>query len=158
MLASSVATTVAVFAVFAVLPVKSAARIAISPSVEDTVKINNLKRAWQFLLDKLDRSCDFDYLCRLNMIIGGDGSIFGAGKFRAYDVRITGTNWQPQIPFEYDIINEMADFFRIELPTERAITLMLWCMRRQIFIDTHRIIGCKSVDDKKRLWGYLYTQ
>ncbi len=36
--------------------------------VEDIIKINNLKRAWQFMLDTLDRLTDFDYFCRLNMI------------------------------------------------------------------------------------------
>jgi hypothetical protein len=106
--------------------------------VDDIVKINNMKRAWYFLLDTLDRFTDFDYLCRLNQILGADGSIFGAGKIRAYDVRITGTSWRPQIPFEYDVRNEMADILLTENPTERAITLMLWCMRRQIFIDGNK--------------------
>ncbi|GHV24971.1 hypothetical protein FACS189465_2640 [Clostridia bacterium] len=77
--------------------------------VEDIVTINNLKRAWNFVLDTLDQACDFDYLCRVNMIIGTDGNIYGAGKIRAYDVRITGTKWRPQIPFEYDIRSEMLD-------------------------------------------------
>lgn len=106
--------------------------------VEDIIKINNLKRAWQFMLDTLDRLTDFDYLCRLNMIIGSEGSIYGAGKIRSYDVRISGTNWQPQIPFEYDVRNEIADISKIESATERAITLMLWGMRRQIFIDGNK--------------------
>ena len=106
--------------------------------VEDIIKINNLKRAWQFMLDTLDRLTDFDYLCRLNMIIGSEGSIYGAGKIRAYDVRISGTNWQPQIPFEYDIRNEIAEILKIESATERAITLMLWGMRRQVFIDGNK--------------------
>ncbi len=106
--------------------------------VEDIIKINNLKRAWQFMLDTLDRLTDFDYLCRLNMVIGSDGSIYGAGKVRAYDVRISGTSWQPQIPFEYDVRNEIADILKIESTTERAITLMLWGMRRQIFIDGNK--------------------
>ena len=109
--------------------------------VEDIVKINNLKRAWKFMLDTLDRLTDFDYLCRLNMVIGSEGSIYGAGKIRAYDVRIAGTNWQPQIPFEYDIRNEMAgilQILQIESKTEKAITLMLWGMRRQIFVDGNK--------------------
>lgn len=106
--------------------------------VEDIIKINNLKRAWQFMLDTLDRSTDFDYLCRLNMIIGSEGSIYGAGKIRAYDVRISGTNWQPQIPFEYEIRNEMVNILKIGSTTERAITLMLWGMRKQIFIDGNK--------------------
>lgn len=106
--------------------------------VEDIIKINNLKRAWEFMLDTLDRLTDLDYLCRLNMIIGSEGSIYGAGKIRAYDVRISGTNWQPQIPFEYDVRNEMSDILQIESETEKAITLMLWGMRRQIFIDGNK--------------------
>lgn len=106
--------------------------------VEDIIKINNLKRAWQCMLDTLDRLTDLDYLCRLNMIIGSEGSIYGAGKIRAYDVRISGTNWQPQIPFEYDIRNEIADILKMQSKTERAITLMLWGMRRQIFIDGNK--------------------
>lgn len=106
--------------------------------VEDIIKINNLKRAWQFMLDTLDSLTDFDYLCRLNMIIGSEGSIYGAGKIRAYDVRISGTNWRPQIPFEYDIRNEIADILKIKSVTERAIILMLWGMRRQIFIDGNK--------------------
>ncbi|MDR1821477.1 MAG: Fic family protein [Oscillospiraceae bacterium] len=107
-------------------------------SVEDTIKINNLKRAWAFLLDTLDRPLDFEYLCRLNMIIGGDGSIYGAGRPRTYDVRITGTKWQPQIPIEYDIRNEMADIFLSGSPAKQAVRLMLWCMRRQIFVDGNK--------------------
>lgn len=106
--------------------------------VDNIIKINNLKRAWQFMLDTLDRLTDFDYLCRLNMIIGSEGSIYGAGKIRAYDVRISGTNWQPLIPFEYDIRNEMVNILKIEPVTKRAITLMLWGMRRQIFIDGNK--------------------
>jgi hypothetical protein len=106
--------------------------------VEDIIKINNLKRAWQFMLDTLDRLTDFDYLCRLNMIIGSEGSIYGAGKIRAYDVKISGTNWQPQVPFECDVRNEMADILKMKSKTEKAITLMLWGMRRQIFIDGNK--------------------
>lgn len=107
-------------------------------SIDDIKKINNLKKAWMFLLETLDRITDFDYLSRLNMIIGSEGSIYGAGKVRAYDVRISGTKWVPKIPFEYEIRNEMADILEITSTTERAITLMLWCMRRQIFIDGNK--------------------
>lgn len=107
-------------------------------TVEDIIKINNLKRAWKFMLETLDRLTDFDYLCRLNMIIGSEGSIYGAGKIRAYDVKISGTNWHPQVPFEYDVRNEMSDILEMESKTEKAITLMLWGMRRQVFIDGNK--------------------
>ena len=106
--------------------------------IEDAIKINNLKRAWQFLLTTSDRATDFDYLCRINMIVGADGSIDGAGKIRAYDVRISGTKWQPQLPFEFDVRNEMVNILQIESPTERSITLMLWAKRRQVFMDGNK--------------------
>ena len=102
--------------------------------VEDIIKINNMKRAWRFLLETLDRLTDFDYLSRINMIIGSEvigseGSIYGAGKIRAYDVKISGTKWQPKLPFEYNIRQEMMDILKIKSTTERAIVLMLWVMR-----------------------------
>ncbi|MCL2740256.1 MAG: cell filamentation protein Fic [Oscillospiraceae bacterium] len=106
--------------------------------VDDVIKINNLKRAWQFLLETLDKLTDFDYYSRLNMYIGGDGSIHGAGKIRAYDVNITGTKWQPSIPYELDCRREISDILQIECETERAIKLMLWGMRRQVFIDGNK--------------------
>ena len=106
--------------------------------VEDIITINNLKRAWQFLFETVDNMTDFDYMCRLNMIIGSEGIVYGAGKIRAYDVKISGTNWRPEIPFEFDVRNEMADILEISNPTERSITLMLWAMRRQIFMDGNK--------------------
>lgn len=105
--------------------------------VADVIKINNIKRAWYYLLDTLDTPNNFDYLCRINMIIGGDGSIYGAGKVRAYDVKITGT-WQPQIPDKYNVIQEMMNILTVSNTTERSIMLMLWVMRRQIFIDGNK--------------------
>lgn len=48
------------------------------------------------------------------------------------------TVWQPLIPFEYDIRNEMVNISKIEPATKRAISLMLWGMRRQIFIDGNK--------------------
>lgn len=106
--------------------------------VDDIIKINNLKRAWEFVLSTLDRQTDLDYLSRINTIIGSDGSIYDAGKIRAYDVRILGTKWQPKIPFEFDLRNEMIDILNIKNITERAITLMLWAMRSQIFVDGNK--------------------
>ena len=121
--------------------------------IDDIIKINNLKRAWNFVFDMLDCLTDFDYMCRLNMIIGGDGSIYGAGKIRAYDVRILGTQWQPQLPFEYDIRNEMMDILKIEPITQRAITLMLWAMRRQIFIDGNKRTAMMMANKEMILGG-----
>ena len=39
------------------------------------------------------------------------------------------------MPIESKIKEEISEILKIESPTERAITLMLRCMRRQIFLD-----------------------
>lgn len=106
--------------------------------VDDIIKINNLKRAWSFLLDTLDRLTDFDYLFRINKIIESGSRIYLVENIRRFDISIPGTKWHPQIPVEYDIRNEMADILNIENTTDRAITLMLWSMRSQVFIGGNK--------------------
>jgi hypothetical protein len=39
--------------------------------VEDIVSINNLKHAWQFILDTLDYPIDFKFICQINALVGG---------------------------------------------------------------------------------------
>ena len=43
--------------------------------------------------------------------------------------------WKLSLPVESKIENELVEILRIETSTERAITLMLNSMRRQIFLD-----------------------
>ena len=45
------------------------------------------------------------------------------------------------MPIESKIKEELADISTIESPTERAITLMLHCMRRQMFLDGNKRTG-----------------
>lgn len=66
-------------------------------SVDDVVTINNLKHAWQFVLDTLDVPCDLMYLRQLNKTIR-EGLAGDAGQVRGYDVRMGGTTWVPELP------------------------------------------------------------
>lgn len=50
--------------------------------VTDIIAVNNLKRAWQFLLDTLNPPLDYAYICKLNQIIGVDNLIYNAGYIR----------------------------------------------------------------------------
>ncbi|HBP63906.1 MAG TPA: cell filamentation protein Fic [Desulfosporosinus sp.] len=110
-------------------------------SVKDTVAINNLKHSWSFLLENVDYPTDYPFICKINQLVGGDNLIARAGFIRNVTVSIGGTTWKPDIPIESIIKEEIADISTIESPTERAIALMLYCMRRQMFLDGNKRTG-----------------
>jgi prophage maintenance system killer protein len=106
--------------------------------VEEIIAVNNLKHAWQFVLDNLDYVIDYPYICKINQIVGGNSLVIGAGYIRNFPVSIGGTSWKPDMPIESQIKEELADIAAIDSPTERAITLMLYLMRKQMFSDGNK--------------------
>lgn len=106
--------------------------------VDDIIAINNLKHAWQFVLENIDYPIDYPFICKINQLVGGGNLISRAGFVRNVPVSIGGTTWKPEIPVESKIKEEIADIQNIESPTERAISLMLHFMRRQIFLDGNK--------------------
>ena len=106
--------------------------------VSEIVAVNNLKHAWQFLLDTLDVPFDYAYLCKLNQLVGGDNLIIEAGYLRKLPVSIGGTTWKPDMPDDMAIRQQLHEMQEIEGITERAITLMLYIMRGQFFLDGNK--------------------
>ena len=109
-----------------------------SLSVSEVVAINNLKHAWQFLLETMDYpKVDFAYVCEINRIVGAN--LFNrAGFIRNVPVSIGGTSWKPQIPFQADIVENINSIFDSKDGTEKAISLMLYLMRTQMFLDGNK--------------------
>ncbi|MCL2494789.1 MAG: Fic family protein [Oscillospiraceae bacterium] len=105
--------------------------------VSEIVAVNNLKHAWQFLLDTLDVPFDYAYLCKLNQLVGGD-LIIEAGYLRKLPVSIGGTTWKPDMPDDLEIRRRLRELQGIEGATERAITLMLYIIRGQFFLDGNK--------------------
>lgn len=104
-------------------------------SVEDIVKVNNLKHGWEFLFDTVDYPLDLRYVRQLNKEIGV-GIVTNAGDLRNSDVSIGGTSWKPEIPIYEKIESEIQAIMNADLSvTERAITIMLYIMRSQMFFD-----------------------
>lgn len=106
--------------------------------VSEIVAVNNLKHAWQFVLDNLDYPIDYPYICKINQLVGGDNLIINAGYLRNVPVSIGGTSWRPDIPSEPQIKEDLEGIHHIESPTDRAITLMLYLMRKQMFLDGNK--------------------
>ena len=107
---------------------------------EDIMKIINLKHAWEFILNKnvILNDTNFALLCEINKIVE-DGFYYSAGKVRNVPVTIGGTTWKPDLPIESMIKEELEEIFRKELDDiDRAIELLLYTMRRQVFIDGNK--------------------
>ncbi len=109
-------------------------------SSDDILKIVNLKHAWEFILNKnvILSKTDYSILCMINKLVE-EGFYYNAGMIRNVPVNIGGTSWQPDIPIESDIkedINKIVDgsFSGID----KAIKLLLYIVKKQIFIDGNK--------------------
>lgn len=111
-------------------------------SVEDIVKVNNLKHAWQFVFDSIDYPLDLLYLKQLNQYINA-GIRSDAGKLRNYAVSIGGTSWKPEMPDSETIKGELQEIMGDGAisHTERAVRIMLYVMRTQMFSDGNKRVA-----------------
>ncbi|MCL2044887.1 MAG: Fic family protein [Oscillospiraceae bacterium] len=107
-------------------------------SVDEILAINNLKHAWRFILDTLDYETNYQFICKINQEVGSGNLIYGAGYLRSIPVTIGGTEWKPDIPSESMVKEELLQISGMSNPTDRAITLMLHLMRRQLFVDGNK--------------------
>ena len=109
-------------------------------TTEDILKIVNLKHAWEFILNKnvILSDTNFALLCEVNKMVE-DGFYYTAGKVRNAPVTIGGTTWKPDLPIESVIKEELEEIFSKELDDiDRAIELLLYTMKKQVFIDGNK--------------------
>ncbi len=107
---------------------------------EDIMKIVNLKHAWEFILNKdvILSDTNFALLCEINKIVE-EGFYYSAGKIRNVPVTISGTSWKPDIPIESTIKDELEQIFNKKLDdVDKAIELLLYTMKKQVFIDGNK--------------------
>ena len=108
-------------------------------TVDKIIAINNLKYAWEFILENND--VDYNTLCHIHKLVA-DKLVLDQelGKIRTTPVNIGGTSWKPQFPIESQIKEELEALLNQEnkTKTEIAIEIMLSLMRRQIFIDGNK--------------------
>lgn len=107
-------------------------------SVTAIVTVNNLKRAWQFVLDTLDYPTDFKLVCEINQEVGG-GLFNNAGYVRNLPVRMGGTDWAPApYPNEAAIIEDLNALLALDDVMDRALSCALYLMRTQAFLDGNK--------------------
>ena len=96
---------------------------------EDIMKIVNLKHAWEFILNKnvILSDTNFALLCEINKMVE-EGFYYTAGKVRNVPVTIGGTSWQPALPVESVIKEELEGIFNKEMDdVDRAIEIITIC-------------------------------
>ena len=98
-------------------------------TVDNIVAINNLKYAWNFILENDFDNYDFNLLCQIHkltcdkLVLDQD-----LGKVRTTPVKIN------------EELNTLLNQNN-KTKTEIAIEIMLWIMRRQMFIDGNKRVA-----------------
>lgn len=106
----------------------------------DVQKILNLKRAWEFILDKdvVLAKTDFYLLSTIARLIN-EGFYYNGGQVRAVPVSIGGTNYTPPLPIESDVKDDInAIIMTNKTPLDIGIDLCLFVMKSQVFIDGNK--------------------
>ncbi len=111
-------------------------------TVDEVIKINNLKYAWEFILENQELESDYKVLCEIHKIIS-ERLIPNPGYLRTTPVNIGGTKWQPTFPIESQIKEELSELLsqKEKSKTEIALEIMLWIMRRQMFLDGNKRVA-----------------
>ena len=113
-------------------------------TVDNIIAINNLKYSWQFILENDRIDYDFKTLCHLHKLTC-DKLVLdqNLGRIRTTPVNIGGTSWKPQFPIESQIKEELERLLNqpFKTETEIAIEIMLWIMRKQMFIDGNKRVA-----------------
>ncbi len=97
----------------------------------------NLKHAWQVLLNSLNEPLSIDYFCKINYEVAKDESL-DWGKLRTGKVGISGTNYIPPTPDKDNVKEQLNALMQIENQTERAIKIMFWAIKSQLFWDGNK--------------------
>ena len=113
-------------------------------TVDKIIAINNLKYSWQFILENEGIEYDYKVLCQLHKLTA-DKLVLDRdlGRIRTTPVNIGGTTWKPAFPIESQIKEELEELLnqKNKTKTEIAIEIMLWIMRRQMFIDGNKRVA-----------------
>ena len=99
--------------------------------------ILNLRDAWNYVLTNIDSEINLDFICKVNSYVSRNESLEW-GVLRNGTVGINGVDYIPDIPIKEDVINNIDKILKEENITTKAIDLMLYLMRSQIFWDGNK--------------------
>lgn len=105
-------------------------------------KVCCIRDAWHFILGNINTPLDLGFIESVHELIAKSELDYRyLGKIRTDNVLISGTSWRPEIPNPETLHNELMDLLKIKNETDRALTIMLWIMRNQIFKDGNKRVA-----------------
>ena len=107
-------------------------------TLQETKAINNLKHAWQFVLENLEADIDLRFVRHINQLVGDEKVVLRAGEVRDFDVKIGGTDWVPEIPTVEGIIETLDEISKCSNPIERGLLYFGAITRGQWFQDGNK--------------------
>ena len=99
--------------------------------------ILNLRDAWNYTLSNIDEAVDLDFICKINSFVSRNESLEW-GVLRTGKVGINGVDYIPEIPQKDIITKNIKEILKQGSITEKALNLMLYLMRSQIFWDGNK--------------------
>lgn len=120
--------------------------------LEDVEKILNLRNAWKYVLNNIEAPLNLQFMNKINSFVSYNESL-DWGVLRYGEIGISGTSYTPKIPIESEVIHDLQQMFKSDKSnTEKAIELMLYCARNQLYWDgnkrTSNIIANKYLISK----------
>lgn len=106
-------------------------------SVDDILVIRNLRNAWAYTLENIDKPFDLDFVNRINEDVSRNGSL-AWGKLRTGNVGISGTDWVPPIPARVQVERDIAAIMAQGTATDHAIGYYLYGTRSQLYWDGNK--------------------
>ena len=101
--------------------------------LDDITCILNLRDAWKEVLNNIDSKVNIEYMCYINSFVSRNESLKW-GVLRDGQVGISGVDYVPPIPIK----EEIEKIMNIKSNTLKAIKLMLFGMRSQLFWDGNK--------------------
>lgn len=105
-------------------------------------KVFCLRDAWQYTLEHINEEMNLGFLEELHTLIArADLAYSELGRIRTEDVLISGTMWRPELPDIEALHKELVAIMSMPCTTDKALTLMLWIMRKQVFKDGNKRVA-----------------
>lgn len=105
-------------------------------------KVCCLKDAWNYVLENINQNIDLAYLENVHQLVTKTELEYKyIGTIRTDNVLISGTSWRPEIPNPENLHKELIELLKINNQTDKALSIMLWIMRNQIFKDGNKRVA-----------------
>ena len=110
-------------------------------SIDDINAVNDLKHAWQYLLEHINDELNLEFIKSVHRLLG-KFTVLNAGAVRMDEVHIGGTDWIPAIPNEKEIEDNIFNITnRPGSYLDKALDIVLYLMRTQMFLDGNKRIA-----------------